>query len=208
MRHQTFRVLAAVSAVGALVVACGGDEPTDTENTSGAPATPAATTDTTADPQATVEESTPAPSASAGVGFIEISGTRYDVTVSDCLDMAGAMGGRFKGVDDPDNVSGDFSFSPDDWETRNSSEGWTEPGSLTLRVEEPYLQWESGVSLIEVYNLPAGVTAEDVVVTRFEIDEQTLSVQGEATFLEVNSLMTGSATPPSAGTFAFACPAG
>jgi hypothetical protein len=213
----------AALALGVLVAACGSDDEANVSGSSdAAPVTDAATegtdapdeatdTDTASSdgdaPAATVDDGAAAAGA-AGTGIVEIDGTRFDVTVIDCIDLAGALGGRFEGVDEPDNVRGDFSFSPDDWESRDASEGWEEPGSVTLRVEDPYLQWETGASLVEGYNLPDGVSADEIVVSSFDIDEQALSVRGKATFFEVNSLFAGSATEPAYGTFEFNCPAG
>lgn len=222
MHTKSLRMFTAALALGVLVAACGSDDEANVSDSGdAAPVSDAAAEEADASdevtdtgtassdgdaPAATVDDG--AAAGAAGTGFVEIDGTRFDVTVIDCIDLAGALGGRFEGVDEPDNVRGDFSFSPDDWESRDASEGWEEPGSVTLRVEDPYLQWETGASLVEGYNLPGGVSADEIVVSSFDIDEQALSVQGNATFFEVNSLFAGSATEPAAGTFEFNCPAG
>lgn len=216
MHIHPLRSLAAVMAAGLVVAACGGDDDTTSTTADGA----AGADDATASPATADEEladEEPADSADtpddtggtgeAGVGFVEIGGTRFDVTVSDCIEMAGAIGGRFVGVDDAANVSGNFTFSPNDWESRDAGEGWTDAGSLTLRSDDPYLQWETGQELVEGYNLPAGVTADQLAVTEYRIDEDAPSVRGTAGFLDVNALMTGTATEPVTGTFELTCPA-
>ncbi len=222
MHTKSLRMFAAAFALGVLIAACGSDEEANVSDSDDvAPVSDAAAEETDApdavndtdpassdadEPAAAVDDG--AAAGEAGTGFVEIDSTQFDLTVVDCIDLAGALGGRFEGVDEPDNVRGDFSFSPDDWESRDASEGWEEPGTITVRVEDPYLQWETGASLVEGYNLPDGVTADEIVVSSFDIDEQARSVEGTATFFEVNSLFAGSATEPSAGTFEFNCPAG
>jgi hypothetical protein len=145
-------------------------------------------------------------SAAAGSGFIEIGDLRHDLTVTRCIQLFGAIGGSAESVTEPDNVEVTFDFSPDDWRERPASEGWEENGSITLRSEEPYLQWETGPSLLELYNLPAGIEAAAIDITTFDIDDTGSSVQGEAVFLEIVSIITGAAAEPTTGTFAFSCP--
>jgi hypothetical protein len=144
--------------------------------------------------------------APAGTGFIEIGDLRHELTVTGCVNLFGAIGGNAESVTEPDNVEVNFDFSPEDWQERAASEGWEENGAITLRSEEPYLQWETGVSALELYNLPAGTDAAALDITSFDIDDAGQSVQGEAVFLDIVTIITGGAAEPTPGTFAFSCP--
>jgi hypothetical protein len=230
MRHRSpLRRLAVVPIAALALAACGGDgddeaddQPAVEEVGDGATTDDAADDGATSDgdpegaPAGTDEPpATDAPSGggdsgsaggAAGTGFIQIGDVRHDLTVGRCINLFGAIGGDAASVTEPDNVEVSFDFSPDDWQERPASEGWEENGSVTLRSEEPYLQWETGPSLIELFNLPAGLDPAAIDITSFDIDDSGRSVQGEAIFIEVTALLTGAEVVPTPGTFAFSCP--
>ncbi len=168
-----------------------------------------ASSDTTAaasgeEPESASSDDESSPSGS-GTGTIEIAGERHDLTITRCFAMAGAIGGDGVSTSEPDNVQFTFEFAPEDWADR-TSEGWTENGTVRLDSDDPYLQWESGESLLELYNLPDGAEPSSFVVTSYDIADDGQSVSGEAVFLELTALMTGEGAEPLPGTFAFSCP--
>ncbi len=155
------------------------------------------------------DEATDAPAASAGgtgTGMIEIGDLKHELTVTRCLSMFDTIGGDAVSVSEPDNIDVSFEFYPEDWRERDPSEGWTEDGTLRVDSEDPYLQWEAGPSSFELYNLPAGVSAEDFSITSYDISDDGQSVTGEAQFGELNALLGGTMTEPTTGTFSFSCP--
>lgn len=141
-----------------------------------------------------------------GVGNVRIGDEVWDFTIVRCQSLAGALGGQGQSVDDPDNVDVNFEFQPEDWEDRNASEGWDDTASIRLDSEEPYLQWETGLSALRDYNLPAGLTADDTPVTSFDISDDGQTVTGEAQFVDINALFSGQTPKIMAGTFSFSCP--
>ncbi len=231
MRHRSpFRRLALVPVAALALVACGGDGDDDADTQTAAEEAGEGATDDGAagdDGAASDGEAGDAPGATdaptatdapagggdsgssggaAGTGFIQIGDLRHDLTISRCIAAFGAIGGAAESVTEPENVEVNFSFSPDDWQQRPASEGWDENGSVTLRSEDPYLQWETGPSELEFYNLPAGLDPATIDITRFDIADSGRSVQGEAVFVEIAVLFTGAEPVPTPGTFAFTCP--
>lgn len=155
------------------------------------------------------DEAADSPAASTGgtgTGTIEIGDLEHELTVTRCMDMFGAIGGSAVSVSEPDNIEVTFEFSPENWSERDSSEGWTEDGTLRIDSEDPYLQWEAGPSSFEQYNLPAGVSAQDFSITAYDISDDGQSVTGEAQFGELNGLLAGTNTDVTTGTFSFSCP--
>ena len=125
------------------------DEPSATETAAPADEAPA--------DEAAAPTTPPAPSgsnAAAGTGTITIGDLSHELTIIRCVAIAGAIGADAVSVSEPDNVDVNFSFSPENWQDRPASEGWTETGTARLDVDDPYQQWESGPSLLEVFNLP------------------------------------------------------
>lgn len=141
---------------------------------------------------------------STGKGFIQIGELRHDLTVKRCMTMAGALGGQAAGSDQPDNISVSFDFSPQGWKQRPASEGWEETGSVTLRSKEPYLQWSSGPSTVDGFNLK-GIDPATLDITALEISTDGRSARGQARFLDVEGLMRGEANVVD-GRFEFSCP--
>lgn len=139
-----------------------------------------------------------------GKGFIQIGDLRHELTVKRCITMAGALGGQATSSDQPDNVSVSFDFSPQDWKLRPASEGWEETGSVTLRSKEPYLQWSSGPSGFDGFNLQ-GIDPATLDITALEISADGRSARGQARFLDVQGLMRGEANVVD-GNFEFSCP--
>lgn len=206
---RPWRVIPGGIAVVLFVAACGGGSAsTNAPEPSESPTSATAAT-ATAPPVSSRDtkagDGPSMPSGPAGSGFVDIGGARYDVRVLDCVQMAGAIGGRFVGADDPDNISGDYSFAPQDWQSRPQTEGWEETGDVSLKIEDPYTQWETGYSRLQDFNFPAGITAEDLVVTAAEIDATGSVVSGEAMFVDTVTLFSGDSAP-TPGTFQFSCP--
>lgn len=141
-----------------------------------------------------------------GLGHVEIGDVRYDLTITRCTTLAGALSGGGASVSDPDNVDVTFEFPPEDWAERPKSEGWTDISTIQIDSEEPYLQWNAGPTLVEGYNLPDGLKATDLTITNVDISDDVQSVTGEAQFIEVNALFAGKDAKPTAGTFSFSCP--
>lgn len=161
------------------------------------------------DQASTGDEATDSPAESSGgtgTGTIEIGDLQHDLTVTRCLNMFGTIGGDAASVSEPDNVDVSFEFSPNDWRDRDASEGWTEDGTIRLDSEDPYEQWETGASILDQYNLPAGTQAEDFEITSYVIADDGQSVTGEAQFVELYALLGGTTTEPTTGTFSFSCP--
>lgn len=146
----------------------------------------------------------PATIGTSGTGFIQIGDLRHELTVRRCMTMAGALGGQATGTDQTDNIRVNFDFSPQDWKRRPASEGWDETGSVTLRSEEPYLQWSSGPSAVDGFNLQ-GIDPTSLDITALEISADGRSARGKARFLDVQRLMRGEANVVD-GSFEFVCP--
>lgn len=211
----------------AVATACGGSDSTATETPSAtdAPAAepesepsdapaPADAPDAPPVPDAppaeeapeTTPPASPGDNGAAGTGTITVGDVTHELTITRCVAMAGAIGADAVSVSEPDNVSADFSFSPEDWQDRPASEGWTETGTVRLDSDDPYLQWESGASTFEFFNLPAGVSATDYDITSLDISDDGQSASGTANFVEINTLLGGTDTTPIPGSFAFTCP--
>lgn len=120
--------------------------------------------------------------------------------------MFGAIGGDAESVTEPDNVEVNFSFSPDDWRDRPASEGWEESGTITVRIEEPYSQWETGPSLVSMFQLPDDIDPTSVDIQEFDIDDAGNSVRGTARFVDPIAGMMGGDIVAVDGTFEFTCP--
>lgn len=198
MMHLGRRTVPALAAL-ALLGACGDDGGDDD-----AASTPA---DTEEQAESSGDDGGASESAGGtGTGFVQIGDERFEFTIEDCIAMFGAVAGSGVGVDDPENLEVSFDFSPDDWQDRPASEGWESNGAITVRSEEPYLQWETGGEVLAgVFNLPAGIDAADLDITSYDIDEGSSTVTGEATFLELNAVMTGGGEPTD-GSFELSCP--
>lgn len=143
--------------------------------------------------------------AAPGTGFIEIGALRRDLVVKRCMTMAGALGADAVAADGTGNLKVRFDFSPADWRERPASEGWSETGSISLRVDEPYLQWESGPSMIAGYNI-RGIDPASLAIIMLEMSAERRRARGTARFLDVNALMRGKAVATE-GRFEFTCPA-
>lgn len=165
-------------------------------------------TDSSSDPapEASAAVSAPAPvSAGAGTGMIQIGEVRHDLTITRCMDLFGAITGGAVSVTEPENVDVSFDFSPEDWNER-ASEGWVENGTIRLDSEDPYLQWETGRSQLELFTLPDGLEYGDVDITSYDISDDLQSVSGEAQFIELNAMLSGATSTPTSGSFSFSCP--
>lgn len=148
-----------------------------------------------------------APAGPGGAGHIQIGDVRHELTVTSCMEMAGALGGIAEGTDDPENLEVTFDFAPEDWQARDASEGWETAGGITVRSEEPYEQWETGQDNIFGFNLPDGVDASELDITAVDVDVDAQTASGEATFIDLTAVMAGDAEPVD-GSFSFACPTG
>ncbi len=156
-----------------------------------------------------VKEPAAAPGGGAGgtgLGHVEIGDARYDLTITRCTTLAGALSGGGVSVSDPDNVDVTFEFPPEDWAERPKSQGWTDNPTIRLDSADPYLQWNAGPTQVEGYNLPDGLKATDLAITNVDIADDGQSVTGEGQFIEVNALFAGKEAKPTAGTFSFSCP--
>lgn len=158
----------------------------------------------------TADETSDSPEPSqggTGTGTIEIGDVQHDLTVTRCTNMSGAIGGAAASVSEPDNVDVIFEFPPEDRDERPASEGWADMApSVRLDSEDPYSQWELADGVLEAYNLPAEVEAQEITDTTFDISEDGQSVTGEGQFFEVNALLAGTMTEATTGTFSFSCP--
>ncbi len=203
----------AVIALTVGLSACGGSDDAQTAPDSTTTTAAAADTDAGADAESATtvtepasDEGDAAPPAGSAVGMMQIGEERFDLTVVRCITMGGAVGGDAVGVDDPDNLQASFFFSPEDWRQRPSSEGWTEDGTLRIDSDEPYWQWESGQSTFEGFNLPSGLDPTMIDIVSYDIADDGGSVRGEAMFLELNEMLSGTMVEPVAGSFEFSCP--
>ena len=159
---------------------------------------PAEATEAREDPAANVGYGEP------GTGFIEVGDQRHELNVRRCLSMFGALSGSAVSASEPDNVSVTFEFSPVDWRARDASDGWEETGTVRVRSDDPYNQWETGPSAVEMYNL-GGLDPESLDITSLEIAPNGRSARGEAAFIEMRAVMAG--TPEAVpGAFEFSCP--
>ena len=141
-----------------------------------------------------------------GLGTVEIGGVRYDLTITRCTTVTGAISGGGVSVSEPDNVDVTFEFPPADWAERPPSQGWTDNPTIRLDSEEPYQQWNAGPTQVEGYNLPDGLKATDMAITNVDIAADGQSVTGEGQFIDVNAIFAGKEAKPTAGTFSFSCP--
>lgn len=195
---------ACILALVVMTAGCGGEprvEPTtvaDANTATGAEASTAGAAGTTG--------AVPAKAGAApGTGVIEIGALRRDLVVKRCMTMAGALGADAVAADGTGNLKVRFDFSPADWRERSASEGWAETGSISLRADEPYLQWESGPSVIAGYNL-RGTDPASLAIIVLEMSEERRRARGTARFLDVNALMRGEVVTTE-GRFEFTCPA-
>lgn len=126
-----------------------------------------------------------------------IAGETYEATQEVvCITMGGALSAQFTNDDGTVTISVDV--PPLDWESDTQSD-WSPPSVRVddERDEMAYRQWESGGEVV------AGMEgAPDASVTSFDVDGNVAS--GEATFVDVFELMTGSAEPAD-GTFEVTC---
>ncbi len=199
-----------VALLLALITSCGSSGSDSSEPDAATSSDDGAAASTTNEAE-TVDDGEPPTSeaesaaAGSGLGSIEIDGVRHELTITRCLQMSGAIAGAGVSVTEPENIEVTFDFSPQDWADR-TSEGWTENGTVRIDSEEPYRQWESGQSLLELYNLPDGLDRSALDITSYTIADDGQSVTGEATFIELTALMSGAEVKPIPGTFSFSCP--
>ncbi len=146
------------------------------------------------------------PAGAAGTGTMTVGELTYELEVIRCVTLAGAIAADAVAVDEPDNVSVSISLSPEDWQARPASEGWTANGSLRLDVDEPYQQWEAGVEALEGFNLPGPATLEDFAITSYDVSDDGQSASGEASFASIDALLRGETLEPTPGRFAITCP--
>ncbi len=198
MLHLGRRTVPALTAL-ALLAACGGDDSSSTPADADRPTEEAGET-------SGGDGGSSEGAGGTGTGYVEIGAERFEFTIDGCISAFGAVAGNGVGVEDPDNTEVAFDFAPDDWRDRPASEGWESDGAITVRSEEPYLQWETGGEVLASFNLPAGIDAADLTISSYEIDEGTSTVTGEAVFLEVNAVMAGTAAEPTEGSFELSCP--
>ena len=201
--------------LGLLLVSmsCGGSDSTPSADDTPA-AEPSGASSPADEADAPIDDEADAPTESAasssnsaaGTGTITIGDLSHELTMLRCVTMAGAISADGVSVSEPDNVDVSFSFSPEDWRDRPTSQGWTETGTARLDVDEPYEQWESGASVFEGFTLPAGTTAADFDITALDISDDGQSASGEATFVEINALLGVGDPVPTPGSFAFTCP--
>ena len=152
------------------------------------------------------KDSPAASKGGTGKGTIQIGDVKHDLTITRCMDLAGAIGGAAVSVSEPENVKVSFEFPPEDWEQRDKSEGWTDMATVRFDSEEPYMQWSAGPTAVEGLNLPDGIKAEDMVITHVDIADDGQSVTGEGQFLDVNAIFAGKEAKVASGTFSFSCP--
>lgn len=141
---------------------------------------------------------------SPGAGFLKIGDSHHDLEITRCLVAFGVLGGSAVSTQKPDNIKVNFEFSPANWRERPETEGWTETGTISLRSENPYAQWESGLSLVSGYNL-GSLDPASLDITSVEFSADGRSARGEANFLSVDSIMKGDPST-SVGSFEFSCP--
>jgi len=194
-------LVAVVFSLALFAAGCGDDDDSTVEDLDDEPT---ATEDDGAadDGAATGEPGTGEP----GTGTITIGDDTWDLDVTRCVTLAGAIGADAVAVDEPDNVTVSISLSPEDWRDRPESEGWTANGSLRLDIDEPYQQWESGIEALEGYTLPPGQAREDFAIESYDVADDGMSVEGEATFVAVDELLLGDPVEPTSGSFSITCP--
>ncbi|MFN3218078.1 MAG: hypothetical protein ACE367_16400 [Acidimicrobiales bacterium] len=141
-----------------------------------------------------------------GTGTITIGDLSWDLDVTRCVTLAGAIAADAVAVDEPDNVTVSISLSPEDWRDRPESEGWTANGTVRLDIDEPFQQWESGIEAFEGLTLPPGQAREDFAIESYDVADDGMSVEGEATFVAVDELLLGDPVEPTPGSFAITCP--
>lgn len=197
-------LLGGALALAAVLPACGSSDSDSSKEPPTAEATDGSTKDANGGPGDSV--AAPKGRGGTGTGQIEIGDISHDLKIDNCVTMSGAISGRATSVSEPDNVDVNFSFSPENWSDRDDAADWGENGTVRLDRDDPYEQWESGASIFEGFNLPAGVQATDFTVTSYDVSDDGQSVTGEARFVEVNALLGGKASEPTAGSFAFSCP--
>ncbi len=156
--------------------------------------------------EAASDEDDTGSSGGSGAGLIQIGDQQFDLTVTRCITMAGALGGDAVGAVDPGNLQASFTFSPEGWQERDASEGWSEDGDIGLDSDEPYFLWETGQSSFEGLNLPGGLDPTMLDITSYDIADDGQSVRGEAMFIELNEMLAGTMLEPIAGSFEFSCP--
>lgn len=149
----------------------------------------------------------------AGKGMIEIGELRYELAVTRCTQILRTVGGDAESVTEPNNVQVYFEFPPNDWTDSEAIENLGHTGLVKLRIEDVYANWVTSPTEVEDMNLPHGVDAADVVVTELNVSADGQTMEGKATFLEVNqrSLQQNPRTadddrPTEAGYFSFSCP--
>jgi hypothetical protein len=182
LRHLVFPLL-----IGFVLAACGRED-----------TPPAESSETRSEPAVNVGYGEPA------TGFIEVGGQRHDLTVQRCISMFGALSGQAVSASEPDNVFVTFEFSPADWRERDVSEGWEETGTVRIRSDDPYNQWETGISAVGMYNL-GGMAPESLDITSLEVAPNGRSARGEAVFIEMKAVVAGAPQAVS-GAFEFSCP--
>lgn len=195
--RRTVPALAALALLGA----CGDDDDASSSPPDTAAEAPAGDDDGGSDGASS------ATGGGSGTGFVQIGDERYELTIEGCVEMFGAMAGNGHATNDPDNVEVAFDLSPQDWQDRDPSEGWEMAGAITLSIEEPYHQWETGGALVELFDLPDGLKADDVDIVSHQIDERTSTATGTASFIDLGAVLAGGGTPVE-GSFELSCPSG
>jgi len=201
-RISSLRFLLLPLFIGATIVGCSPENSASTQGTVD-PADAGTVADVTS-AEAGAESVMRTTEGFAGMGFIQIGDVRHELTVQRCLSMFGALSANAVSVTEPDNLSAHFEFAPADWRQRDASEGWEEAGTITVRSDDPYNQWESGLSAVSGYNL-GDLDAKSIDITSLEITPGGRGARGEARFVEMRALMGGNAVPTT-GLFEFNCP--
>ncbi|HTO01749.1 MAG TPA: hypothetical protein VL068_13850, partial [Microthrixaceae bacterium] len=139
-----------------------------------------------------------------GKGTIQIGDMTHEVTMNRCTAMFGAIGGDGVSVSEPDNVEVYFELPPDDWSDTKSIERLGHTGMVRVEIEDTDLRWVSGSPELEGWKLPDGIKASDAALTERNVTNDGRTMEGRATFVEMNSPSTS--PNPVSGTFSFSCP--
>lgn len=154
--------------------------------------------------KSTATQGKPGALTGTGKGTIEIGDTKHELKITRCTSLFGAISGEGESASEPDNVSVRFEFTPDDWSDSKSIELMGHPGMIEMRVEDPYLHWMTGSLMLDDLTLPDGVAPSDAKVTERHVTEDGQTMEGKATFVEVNQNVETS--NPDTGSFNFSCP--
>ena len=127
---------------------------------------------------------------------VKIGEHQYEFELTRCSSTQRFGTGKAK---DGSDVTLTYGFPPANWKSRPASEGWSDNGHFRIRDKDNNLDWQASETMSEELTI---VSAGQSQVDDFSIDGK--SVSGNATFIDVNAIMTGSAEPVK-GTFKLEC---